>query len=465
MRLTFLGAAQTVTGSKHLLSTDQGKNILLDCGLFQGQLEHIHELNRELGLEPSQIHAVVLSHAHIDHSGLIPLLVKGGFEGEIYTTIATKHLVELLLKDSAEIQMQDAKEATERARKKDPNAEEILPIYNLDDVEAALRQIRGINYEEQVVLFDDIEVVQHDAGHILGSAVTELYVRSEDKRIVFTGDLGRKGLPILKDPVQVKHADILISESTYGDRTHEDASGMEQGVVDAVQRVAETGGKLLIPAFSIGRTQEIVYVLHKLWEEKRIPEMPLYVDSPLATDATEVFSRHSEIYDRETFDEFLLKSQNPFHFKNITYTRTVEESKALNHTAGPLIIVSASGMAEAGRIVHHLKQTIDDPKNMILTIGYMAEGTLGRKIIDGEPKVMIHGVMYDVKAEVKQLHSFSAHADKDGLLEYATGIEGLKHIYLVHGEPDQMKAFAARLQERIPGTEVVIPERFDSFEV
>lgn len=459
MKLTFYGAARKVTGSKHLIEED-GKRILLDCGMHQGP--NSREENLSFPFDPKSIDIIVLSHAHIDHSGLIPYIVKQGFTGKIYTTYATLDLVRIMLLDSAEIQEHDADFFNERRKRHNINTPEAVPLYTTEDVETAMKQFEGYQYESSFMITEHLEVTFKDAGHILGSATVTLRNTVTEKVLVFTGDLGRKGLPILKDPTLIDHADYLITESTYGDREHSSVDGMEDEVAEVIKKTYDRGGKIIIPAFSIGRTQEMIYILHKLWDSKKIPELPIYIDSPLATDATEIFTKHPECYDQETFQEFLMRAHNPFHFRNLKYVRTVDESKSLNDIHTPCIIISASGMIENGRIVHHVKKALPDHKNTIMVIGYMAEGTIGRELIEGKSPIMIHGKERHVAAEVTVLNSFSAHADKHELLEFAKHIKGLQKIFLVHGEEDQQKAFQATLQREVV-KEVYVPAPGDSF--
>jgi len=466
MKLTFFGAARTVTGSKHMVTDCNGTTLLLDCGMFQGKELDVDNLNKELGFNPADIDVVLLSHAHIDHSGLLPFLVKNGFNGTIFCTVATKDLAEILLLDSVKIQENDAKWARkEQERNPDLEIDVPEPLYSEDDVETTLRMMKAINYNNEIEVSDDMVATFVEAGHILGSSVIKLVCKSSGQTLVFTGDLGRKGLPILRDPAQVEAADIVISESTYGGRSHEDSNTMEEGISKAVQDIVRMDGKLIIPAFSIGRTQEVIYLLHKLYDEGRIPQVPIYVDSPLATDATEIFMRHPEIYDMETFETFLHKQQHPFSFKTIHYTQSVEESKKLNQLEGAAIIVSASGMAEGGRVVHHLKNNLSKDSTIVLFIGYQAKGTLGRELLEGAEEVEIHSKPVEVHAEMRKLNAFSAHADQDELYDYLQAIKGVKDIFLVHGEYEQQETMAERLRNGLPGVKVHIPERFEEFDV
>ncbi len=455
-----------VTGSKHMLEVG-GKRILLDCGMFQGRAIEAAEKNKKFPFDPASVDYIVLSHAHIDHSGLIPYIVKQGFAGKIICTYATRDLVELLLEDSAEIQEHDAEFQNQKRQRHGTTMDipVIEPLYSVDDAKAAMQLFEGAQYETPVQLTDTLQVTFHDAGHILGSSIVVLEDTKEKKKVVFTGDLGRKGLPILKDPVQIPEGDVLITESTYGNRTHDTVQDMQQDVADVISKTVARGGKVIIPAFSVGRTQEMVYILHNLWNEGKVPKIPVYIDSPLSTDATEVFTKHPECYDSDMFEKFLSKSQSPFHFKNLRYVRTVEESKRLNDMNEPCIIISSSGMIESGRVVHHVKKAISDHRNTIMVIGYMAEGTVGRKLIDGESPIWIHGKPRHRAADVIVLNSFSAHADKDELFEFASNIQGLKKVFLVHGEEEQSLPYAEELKEKAGIPEVFVPHMGESFEL
>ena len=446
MKLTSYGAAQEVTGSQHLLEVN-GKQILLDCGLFQGHRKIAFEKNQTFGFEPASVDAVLLSHAHIDHTGNTPHLVKEGFAGKIYCTEATKKLCEPLLLDSAYIQQQDTEYFN---RKVKDEALEMDPIYTDEDVNLALSRFEGLPYDTEFTLFEGVKVTFREAGHVLGSSMIVLdIVDQEDgkaKRLIFTGDLGRYKLPIIKDPHQPTQADYLLCESTYGDRNH---APIEEGVPElarVINRTIQRGGKVIIPSFAFERTQELIYSIHLLFDKGEIPKnLPVFIDSPLATNLTHIFREEIELYDKDIRENFRL-GHNPFDPSQLKFTASVDESKELNYFVGPCIIISSSGMCEAGRIRHHLKNNLEDPKNAIVVVGYMAENTLGRKIVDGDERVKIFNEMLDVKAEVVVLESFSAHADRDDLDAFVKGIEGLKKVMLVHGEPNQIEAFGERIK-------------------
>lgn len=444
MQITFAGAAGEVTGSRHLLTVN-GKRILLDCGMFQGRRKLSRERNEKFLFDPKTVDAVLLSHAHIDHSGNIPNLVKQGFTGKVYATEATADLCYFMLRDSAFIQEKEAEYLNRHLRK---NGTEFTPIYTMDDADASLKLFVPQKYDAPFTVCKGVEAVFYDAGHILGSSVIVLTITEENRapyKLAFTGDLGRRNLPILRDPYQISEADFLITESTYGNRFHESITDAQERLAKIVNHAARRGGKILIPAFAVERTQEIVYMLHLLHHAKKIPELPIYVDSPLSINVTEVFKKHKDCFDEETWQQFLNHKENPFGFKQVRYVHDVEESKNLNNYHGPCIIISASGMCEFGRILHHLKNNIEDSRTVILLVGFMAKETLGRKLLEKQPVVNIFGKPHRVKAEVEVIDAFSAHADRSDLLNYITRIKGLKKIFLVHGEEDAQKAFKEAL--------------------
>ncbi len=445
MKIEFSGAARGVTGSKHLLTVNN-KKILLECGLFQGHRKEAAEANLKFPFEANEIDAVVISHAHIDHSGALPLLVKNGFTGPIYCTHATRDLCAIMLRDSAYIQEKDAEWLKKKG--KDQNAE---PLYTVADAERTLSLFRSVDYHQQFKICHGVRVRFHDAGHILGSAVEEWdihdYELSLDVKFGFTGDLGRKTLPILKDREQLENLDVYITESTYGDRLHDELTSIEEDFAAQINKTIKRGGKIFIPAFAVERTQEILYVIREMQHAGKLPQIPIFVDSPLATGATEIFQLHPECFD-EKLNVLMDSGKNPFdNVEGLQFTRSVDESMAINDFPGPAIVISASGMCEAGRIRHHLKNNISDERNTILVVGFMAENTLGRKIVDHESPVNIFGDPYEVKAEVVIYNAFSGHADQRGLLEFAEGCGTPQQVFCVHGENKQMQTFITELEK------------------
>ncbi|MFA6306042.1 MAG: MBL fold metallo-hydrolase [Candidatus Gracilibacteria bacterium] len=465
MKILFAGAAGEVTGSKHLI-TFNNKKILLDCGMFQGKRKESYEKNINLGFDPKELDAVILSHAHIDHSGDLPILVKNGYSGPIYCTHATRDLCNYMLVDSAFIQESEIEYLKKKKKLKKDDIKE--PLYTMKDAEKVLQLFRGVGYEQSFVVEDGLVASFYDAGHILGSALVHLVfydkVKKEHLRFCFTGDLGRRGLPILRDPQPIPPTDVLVSECTYGNRLHKALQTIEDDLAVIVNKVCANGGKLIIPAFALERTQEIVYHLNILTREKRIPEVPIYVDSPLAGNVTEVFRSHLECFGKEVTQEFTEHGDNPFGFGRLKYTKSVEESKSLNEKTGPMIIIAASGMCEHGRILHHLKNNIEGKKNVVLIVGYQAENTLGRKLVEGAGEVNIFGDTYKVGAEVYVMDAFSAHADRSDLLDYIGRIKKLKKIFLVHGEQKQLDAFSSSLHEN-GYKDVYIPKAKEEVEI
>jgi metallo-beta-lactamase family protein len=458
MTLQFLGAAQTVTGSMHFLSLN-GQRILLDCGLFQGHRGEANERNTHFPVDPESIDAVVLSHAHIDHSGNLPGLTRQGFRGTVYSTSATRDLCSIMLPDSAHIQQKDAEYLNKRNRGK--NRPRVAPLYTIEDATHAAELFRSMDYQAEFEVVKNVTATFYDAGHILGSAVTALTVRENGRtlRLGFTGDLGRPNMPILRDPEFLGDVDVLISESTYGGKLHDPPEGMKSKLEEVLERAINRGGKVIVPAFSVGRTQDLVYLLHQLWDEESLPKIPIYVDSPLSVNATDVFQHHPECYDEET-RQYFLNHDNPFGFRTMAYIKDVEDSKRLNALNEPCMIIAASGMCEAGRILHHLANNIEDPKNLILIVGYQADHTLGKKLVDRWDRVKILGEEYALKAEVVVLNSFSAHADHNDLLHYIGQLnpKRLQQVFLVHGEKVRAEKLAAGLKQK--GIDrVEIPER------
>ena len=438
MQIQFCGGARTVTGSQHLLSVN-GCRILLECGLFQGHRKDTYERNLNFCFDPASVDAMVLSHAHIDHSGNIPNLVKNGYNGSIFATAAAVDLCQIMLRDSAYLQERDVEWANKiRKKRGQPFVE---PLYSIEDAETAMASFVGVQYNRAFPICDGVEATFRDAGHILGSAgiVLDIHEKGRHMRLGFTGDIGRTAVPIIRDPDVLRDVDALIMESTYGDRLHGPREDVENELADTIRETAAAGGKVIIPAFAVGRTQMLVYVLHKLFDQDRIPDMPVFVDSPLATAATQVFRSHPECFDRETYRVFLQDHEDPFGFGRLQYVPDVAASKRLNDLKYPHIIISAPGMAEGGRILHHLRNNIEDPKALILFVGYAAEHTLARRIMDGHKDVKILGEKFQVRCRTKTMDAFSGHADRGELLEYVafTPPEKLKHIFLVHGEPEQ----------------------------
>ena len=469
MKLTFHGAAKTVTGSQHLLEVN-GKRILLDCGLFQGKRKEAFELNRTGFCAGKDLDCLILSHAHIDHSGNIPCLVKKGFTGDIICTSATRDLCAVMLMDGAHIQEQDV-EFINKLRRKNKQRE-FEPLYTKEDAVASMDQFVGISYNRKREIFPGVHLTLVDAGHMLGSAnvILDIHDQEQDRdlRLVFSGDIGRAGIPIINDPAVLSEgADILIMESTYGNRQHPPYQESEKELKRIVNETYQRGGTLLIPAFAVGRTQQLVYALHKLFLKRDIPKLPIYVDSPLATRVTDIFRLHPETYDSE-IREFLLKDNhsNPFGFDTLRYTQSVEDSKELNFLREPAIIISASGMMEAGRILHHMRRRISDKKNTILVTGWQAPNTLGRRIVDGEETVKIFGEEFPLRAKVETLTGFSGHADRDGLLAWAGAMQKKPaRTFVVHGEEDAATALAESLRQELGFPMVEIPEPHQAFEV
>ncbi len=463
MKIKFAGAAGETTGSRHLI-TFNGKKILLDCGMFQGHRKEEKDKNENLLFDPAELDAVILSHAHIDHSGILPLLAKRGYKGPIYCTHATRDLSNYMLSDSAYIQEREI----EWLKKKNKSSVMPEPLYTLDDAEEILKRFYAVNYEQTFIVENGVVASFYDAGHILGSALIHMIFYDKEKkkhlRLCFTGDLGRRGLPILRDPQPIPPTDVLITETTYGNRLHAALQTIEEDLATIVNQVCREGGNLIIPSFALERAQEVVYYLNLLRKKDKIPPIPIYVDSPLAGNVTEVFRGHMECFDKETMTEFIEHGDNPFGFGELKYTRSVEESKALNGKQGPLVIISASGMCEHGRILHHLKNNIEDPKNVVLIVGYQAENTLGRKLVEGEKIVNIFGDPYKVKAHIYVMDAFSAHADRSDLLDYIGRIKELKKIFLVHGEEKQLNAFSEALNQN-NYQDVVIPKLGEEFEI
>jgi metallo-beta-lactamase family protein len=460
MQISFHGAVQTVTGSQHLITVD-GKRLLLDCGLYQGKREEARRRNQDFLFDAAGIDAVVLSHAHIDHSGNIPNLVKQGFRGRIICTAATADLCGAMLPDSGHIQEEDVEYVNrQRLKHGEPPVE---PIYTLADATEALKYFTTIAYEQPYQLWPGVTCTLYDAGHVLGSAIVGLDIQTAGgepaRRLVFTGDLGRAHVPLLCDPVRLTAADILVIESTYGSRTHPPIEESAGALIETIRRTSKRGGKVIIPCFAVERTQLLVYLLNRLYNQGELPEIPIYVDSPLAVNVTDIFRQHTAYFDAETQD-YLRRDPDGdiFKFKQLRYIRDVEQSKALHDRPGPCVIISASGMAEAGRVQHHLKNNIEDSRNTVLIVGWQAPNTLGRRLVERTPVVRIYGKEYSLEAEVVTLNGFSNHADQPGLLDWARAFKPPPaRTFVVHGDPDAADELATRLRRDLGFPEVMIP--------
>lgn len=445
-----LGAAEEVTGSKHILEIDEHQ-IMIDCGAFQGKRQLSDTKNRDFDIAADKLDAVVLTHGHYDHCGLLPVLTKKGFTGNIYATPATRDIANLVMMDSARIQARDAEFLAKQANKK---GEKFTwrPLFNEDDVVKTANQIISLSYNRKMYIAPNVSLEFYDAGHILGSGFAYLTITngSEETRVLFTGDIGRKEKPIIRNPaVNMPPPDYIVLESTYGNRKHEDAEFAMKELERVVRDTCSKKGKIIIPSFAIERAQELVFYLHLLTDRKKIPVVPIYVDSPMAANATSVFRVHPECYDESVNEAFLKHHKNPFGFGSLSFTTSVEESKSLNDKEGPMIIISADGMCEAGRVLYHLANEIGNERNTILIVGYMAENTLGRKIRDGEKEVKILGDMYHVNAKVEQINAFSAHADYTEMTDWLKTIDTsrLKNIFLVHGEKEAQEFFTDYLHQ------------------
>jgi len=448
MKITFHGAARTVTGSQHLLHIN-GYRLLLECGLYQGRRQESYERNRNFPFDPAKIEAVILSHAHIDHSGNLPHLVKKGYRGPIYTTHATAHLANIMLLDSGHIHESDAEFVNKRrAKRGEPPIE---PLYTLEDAGQVAQYFESVEYDQPFEVLPGVVAHLVDAGHILGSAAVVLDIEKNGRssRVWFSGDIGRRDLPLIRDPVLPSGADTLIMECTYGDKTHQDPQDSYNELRRVVTKTIARRGKVIIPAFAVGRTQELVYDLHQMIDQGEIPRIPVVVDSPLAVNASDIFRAHPECMDQESLD-FLREDvhKSILGYGLVTYTRSVEQSKALNDIEQPMIIISASGMAESGRILHHLRNNIEDPRNTVLIVSWQAPYTLGRRLADRETKIKIFGEEFTRRAEVVTIGGFSAHAGQPFLVEYAQAVkEQVKRVFLVHGEAGPAQALTEKLAE------------------
>ena len=463
MKLFFYGADQTTTGSKHLLEVN-GQRLLLECGMFQGRREKTIDYNTKLAFLPRSVDALLVSHAHIDHTGLIPVLCRDGFQGKIFTTAATTDLCRIMLVDSAHIQEQDAMFLNKKLAKK--HLPSVAPLYTQADASAALEQFVPVAYHQPVPVINGVTATWIDAGHILGSGIIVLDIEegSRKVRLAFSGDLGRGHNDILRDPEVPRDIDYLLTESTYGSRVHEPLGDVNDRVCRIINRAIERRGKIIIPSFAVGRTQQLLYTLYQLQNSRCIPALPIYVDSPLAVNATGIFRRHLESFN-DPFAALMRAGDNPFSIVNVTYTQSVEESMALNDLTQSCIILSASGMAEAGRIRHHLHNTVEDKRNTILIVGWCAQHTLGARLASGDKQVNIFGELHNVRAEVETIDAFSGHADKNELRAWADQITGpMRGAFVVHGELEPATAFAAVLRQGHPTANITVPAYGDSVE-
>ena len=466
MRITFCGAATDVTGSCHLIQTANHK-ILLDCGQFQGGAAEDAMNYQDFPFNPAEIECVVISHAHIDHCGRLPLLVKRGFKGAIYASSATADLLEVMLKDSAHIHEQDADRKNRKAQR--AGRPMVEPLYTAEDAEDTIKFIHPVLYDTLFEVNDEMKVVFNDAGHILGSSIVELWVseNGDTSKIVFSGDIGMTDRPILQDPVRIKKADYVIMETTYGDRLHEANPISIEKLIDIIAKTTQRGGNVVIPSFAVGRTQELIFELNKIYDgsgpmHDALAGVPVYVDSPMAIEATRIFRENAQVYDDE-MKEFLMRGDHPLDFPNLHFTKTSEESQRINIDTKPKVIISASGMCEAGRIRHHLKHNLWNPKSSIVFVGYQAEGSLGRALVEGTKEVTLFGETINVAAEIYNLQGFSGHADRDGLYSWLCGFEKRpRAIFLVHGEMESKRRFAEYVKEN-KGWDCEVVEGFDTY--
>lgn len=462
LSIAFHGAARTVTGSRHLLRFGS-RTWLFDCGLYHGHRDEAERVNRTFRFAPDEVDAVVVSHAHLDHTGNLPTLVAQGYRGAVHMTSASADLSRVMLADSAFLMQKDVEYVNKRGRGRPPRR----PLYEMEDVDRVLASIETHHYHEEWTLFPGVTVRYDDAGHILGSALTSFEIRSGGRtlRLLMGGDLGRPRRPILRDPEVPKGPEVLVLESTYGDRLHGDEQATTDGLVDIVERTFRRGGRLIVPAFAVGRTQELVATLHELIGAGRLPEVPMFVDSPMARNATAVFVRHPECFDAETAARFAEGDGAPFGFSRLRYVGSADESRALNDREGPCIIISASGMAEGGRVLHHLQHGLGNERNTVLFVGYQGEGTLGRRLQEGAETVNVFGEPVRVRAEIASLDGFSAHADQRELIEWVARLEPApRTIFLVHGDLGPAETLAGLLRERT-GAAVHVPEKGQEFDL
>ncbi len=449
MKLQFLGAAREVTGSKHLITTEEGKKILLDCGIYQGKGLETDAMNRELGFDPAELDHIILSHAHIDHSGLIPYMYRLGFRGSVICTNATRDLCSIMLPDSGHIQENDTYHFNKKRAKQ--GLRPVEPLYTLDDARKCMELFIGVAYNRKFNIDNNVRVKFTNTGHMLGSGVVSLDVRDKGGwlRIGYTGDIGRNNNRILRDPDRFPQCDYLITESTYGDRLHPSRQDAESELLRVVKETCgERKGKLIIPSFAIGRTQELVHALNNFFNEGLLPRVKIYVDSPLAVNATEIFRLHPDCFNSDVH-EVMETDPDPFGFSSLFYIKSAEDSKKLNTLKEPCVIISASGMMEAGRIKHHLANNISNPRNTVLAVGYCSPSTLGARILRGDPEVSIFGLVHKVKAKIERIEAFSGHADYREMIDYlgCQSKEELRKIFLVHGDADATRGYRGHLQE------------------
>ncbi|MGB5192046.1 MAG: MBL fold metallo-hydrolase [Polyangiales bacterium] len=468
MQVEFVGAVGgDVTGSRHIVHTGKAR-VLLDCGLFQGRRSETIVRNRDLGFRARNIDVMVLSHAHIDHSGALPRLYRQGYRGPIYCTPATRDLCAAMLEDSAEIQAQDAAYINKKIKRNGARMDPVEPLYDQKDVVGTLELMVSVPYHKPIAIAEGVELTYYDAGHVLGSAMVALDVDvvGERRRLVFSGDLGRKNMPILRDPEVPPGAACLLMESTYGDRNHDPIEQMEDELLEVIERTVARGGKVIVPTFALERAQEVIYALKQLQEQGRLPRIPVYVDSPLTVKLTDVFRIHPECFDQHA-REILTTGDSPFDFQGLRYVSSVEDSKAIDQSDEPAVVISASGMCEFGRVVHHLVATIGNRKNAVLIVGFQAQHTLGRRLVEQRTRVRIFGVERERHAEVVVLNGFSAHAGQDDLLAYAEAVREagpLRQVALVHGEHQPRETLKALLEERgFP--KVLTPVRGDRLDI
>jgi metallo-beta-lactamase family protein len=465
MKISFHGAARSVTGSRHLIQA-AGSRVLLDCGMFQGRRHEADQRNRDLGFAPKSVDAVLLSHAHLDHCGALPTLAKGGFSGKVHVTRASADLATIMLEDSAHIQESDCEYVNRKEQRRGQQCR--TPYYDSDDVRAIAKRFVGARYDDVIRVAPRLKATFHDAGHILGSAAIRLTaaVSGRTTTVLFTGDLGRSRMPILRDPESPPACDVLIIESTYGDRLHdEDNETMMRKAEELVAHARAYKSKIIVPAFAIGRTQDLVMRIKALVKAGRIEPLPIYIDSPLAAKATEVFRRHPECFDADTYKTFTSEG-DPFAARYIRYVSSVQESQQLNSMKGPCVIIAASGMCEGGRVLHHLKHAIQDEANVIAIVGFQAEHTLGRKLVEEWDTVPIFGVPTPLRAKVVRFNGLSAHADRNGLLAYVRAIKPTPgKVFIVHGEERQAFSLASAIQAEHSGIDVTVPEPGSTYEV